>query len=100
MILPMCVEDYVSPTNTVRAIDAYVSTLDLATLGYQHSQMAASTGQPAFNPAVLLKLYLYGYMQRIHSSRRLEREAVRNLELIWLVEGSKPTYKTIADFRI
>ena len=99
MILPMCVEDYVSPTNTVRAIDAYVSTLDLATLGYRHSQMAASTGQPAFNPAVLLKLYLYGYMQRIHSSRRLERESLRNLELIWLVEGSKPTYKTIADFR-
>ena len=99
MILPMCVEDYVSPTNTVRAIDAYVSTLDLATLGYQHSQMAASAGQPAFNPAVLLKLYLYGYMQRIHSSRRLERESLRNLELIWLVEGSKPTYKTIADFR-
>lgn len=99
MILPMCVEDYVSPINTVRAIDAYVSTLDLATLGYQHSQIAASTGQPAFNPAVLLKLYLYGYMQRLHSSRRLEREAVRNLELVWLVEGSKPTYKTIADFR-
>lgn len=99
MILPMCVEDYVSPTNTVRAIDAYASTLDLATLGYQHGQIAATTGLPAFNPAVLLKLYLYGYLQPIHSSRRLEQEAVRNLERVWLVEDSKPTYKTIADFR-
>ena len=99
MILPERVEDYVSPTNTVRAIDAYVGTLNLATLGYKHSQFVAATGQPAFNPAVLLKLYLYGYMQRINSSRKLEREARRNLELMWLVEGSKPTYKTIADFR-
>ena len=99
MILPMRVEDYVSPTNTVRAIDAYVGTLNLTAQGYKHSQFVAASGQPAFNPAVLLKLYLYGYMQRIHSSRRLEREAVRNLELMWLVEGTKPTYKTIADFR-
>lgn len=99
MILPMRVEDYISSTNTVRAIDAYVGTLDLAALGYKHSQFVAATGQPAFNPAVLLKLYLYGYMQRINSSRRLEREAAHNLELMWLVEGSTPTYKTIADFR-
>jgi transposase len=95
----MRVEDYVSPTNTVRAIDAYVGTLDLTALGYKHSQFASATGQPAFNPAVLLKLYLYGYLQHLNSSRKLERETVRNLELMWLVEGSKPTYKTIADFR-
>jgi transposase len=99
MILPMRVEDYVSPTNTVRAIDAYVSTLSLTALGYKHSQFVSVTGQPAFNPGVLLKLYLYGYLQSINSSRKLEREAGRNLELMWLVEGSKPTYKTIADFR-
>lgn len=97
LILPMRVEDYVSPTNKVRAIDAYVGTLDLAALGYRHSQFAAC-GQPAFDPAVLLKLYLYGYLHRIHS-RRLESEAARNLELMWLVEGSSPSYKTIADFR-
>ncbi len=64
MILPMRVEDYVSSTNTVRAIDAYVGTQDLAALGYKHSQFVATAGQPAFNPAVLLKLYLYGYMYR------------------------------------
>ena len=99
LILPVRVEDYVSPTNTVRAIDAYVDTLDLAALGYRHSQFAAACGQPAFDPAVLLKLYLYGYLHRIHSSRRLESEAARNLELVWLVAGSSPSYKTIADFR-
>lgn len=99
MILPMRVEDYVSPTNTVRAIDAYVGTLDLTALGYKHSQFVSATGQPAFNPAVLLKLYLYGYLQHLNSSRKLERETQRNLELMWLVEGSQPTYKTIADFR-
>jgi transposase len=97
--LPIRVEDYVSATNSVRAIDAYVSTLDLSALGYKHSQFVAASGQPAFNPAVLLKLYLYGYVQRINSSRRLESESQRNLELIWLMEGSTPTYKTIADFR-
>ena len=99
MILPLRVEDYVSLTNTVRAIDAYVGTLNLTTLGYKHSQFVAVSGQPAFNPAVLLKLYLYGYLNHINSSRKLERETARNLELMWLVEGSKPTYKTIADFR-
>jgi transposase len=99
MVLPMRIEDYVSPTNSVRAIDAYVGTLDLTALGFKNSQFATASGQPAFNPAVLLKLYLYGYMQRITSSRRLACEVARNLELVWLVEGSTPTYKTIADFR-
>jgi transposase len=99
MILPMRVEDYVSQTNTVRAIDAYVGTLNLNTLGYKHSQFVSASGQPTFNPAVLLKLYLYGYLNQLNSSRKLERETVRNIELMWLVEGSKPTYKTIADFR-
>jgi transposase len=99
MLLPMRVEDYVSPANTVRAIDAYVGTLDLAALGYKNSRFQSLAGQPAFDPAVLLKLYLYGYLYRITTSRRLECEAGRNLELMWLVEGSRPGYKTIADFR-
>ncbi len=99
MLLPPRVEDYVHQNNTVRAIDAYVNTLDLQTLGFKHTQVIQCSGQPAYNPASLLKLYLYGYMQGLRSSRKLERETFRNLEVIWLVEGITPSYKTIADFR-
>jgi transposase len=99
MLLPPCVDEYVSQNNPVRAIDAYVDTLDLQALGFANSQPVMGAGQPAYDPAALLKLYLYGYLQGIRSSRKLEREAGRNLEVIWLVEGLRPTYKTIADFR-
>lgn len=99
MILPPRVEDYVHQNNAVRAIDAYVDTLDLQALDFKHTHARQSSGQPAYDPAALLKLYLYGYMQGIRSSRKLERETVRNLEVIWLVEGITPSYKTIADFR-
>ena len=101
MLLPNCVEDYVSAHNPVRAIDAFVNYLDLQQLGFQHAQPSTGSGvgQPAYDPAVLLKLYLYGYQQRIHSSRRLECEARRNMELIWLCQGCQPSYKTISDFR-
>lgn len=99
MLLPPRVEDYVHQNNTVRAIDAYVNTLDLQALDFKHTHATQSSGQPAYDPAALLKLYLYGYMQGIRSSRKLERETVRNLEVIWLVEGITPSYKTIADFR-
>ena len=99
MLLPPCVDDYVSRNNPVRAIDAYVDTLDLQALGFTNSQPVLSAGQPAYDPAALLKLYLYGYLQGIRSSRKLEREANRNLEVMWLIEGLQPTYKTIADFR-
>jgi len=99
MLLPSRVEDYVSQNNTVRAIDAYVNTLDLKELKFQHAEVVITSGQPPFNPAALLKLYLYGYLQGIRSSRKLESEAQRNLEVMWLVEGLLPTYKTIADFR-
>ena len=99
MLLPPCVDEYVSQNNPVRAIDAYVDTLDLQALGFANSQAVISAGQPAYNPAALLKLYLYGYLQGIRSSRKLECEASRNLEVMWLVEGLRPTYKTIADFR-
>ena len=99
MLLPPRVEDYVSQNNTVRAIDAYVNTLNLHQLEFTNTQIVISAGQPAYAPGALLKLYLYGYLQGIRSSRKLERETCRNLEVIWLVEGLQPTYKTIADFR-
>lgn len=98
MLLPPRVEDYISQNNTVRAIDAYVNTLDLHQLAL-NTQKIISAGQPAYDPSALLKLYLYGYLQGIRSSRKLERETSRNLEVIWLVEGLQPTYRTIADFR-
>lgn len=86
MLLPPCVDEYVSQNNPVRAIDAYVDTLNLQALGFANSQPVMSAGQPAYDPAALLKLYLYGYLQGIRSSRKLEREASRNLEVMWLVE--------------
>lgn len=99
MLMPARVEDYVSQTNAVRAIDVYIETLDMEELGFKHTTPAFSAGQPPFNPKALLKLYLYGYHQDIRSSRKLERETHRNIEVIWLVEGIKPSYKTIANFR-
>ena len=100
MLLPSHVEDYVSENNPVRAIDAYVDTLNLETLGFQHStNNKTMRGQPAYDPAALLKLYLYGYTHSIRSSRRLEAETHRNLDTIWLLEALKPHYKTIANFR-
>lgn len=100
MLLPPCVDDYVSDDNLARAIDAYVDSSDLEALGFANAQPPkTATGQPAFHPADLLKLYLYGYLHRVRSSRRLEAEARRNLEVIWLLGGLAPSYKTIADFR-
>jgi transposase len=97
--LPTRVEDYVSPDNPVRAIDAYVRSLDLIDLGFANSDNYSGVGQRAYSPTLLLGLYLWGYLNRIHSSRRLELECKRNLELIWLVESLTPGYHTIADFR-
>lgn len=99
MLLPPCVDEYVHQNHPVRAIDAYVDTLDLHALGFKNTQPGIGVGQPAYDPAALLKMYLYGYLQGIRSSRKLEREASRNLEVMWLIEGLRPTYKTIADFR-
>ena len=98
-LLPPRVEDYVSETNLVWAIDAYVDTLDLPELGFTNSGGDLPPDQPAFDPGMLLKLYLYGYLNRVRSSRRLERECRRNLELMWLLEGLVPSYRTIAEFR-
>lgn len=97
--LPPRVEDYVSEDNSVRAIDAYVNSLNLETLGFKNSGKYSGVGQPPFSPALHLKLYIWGYLNRVRSSRRLETESKRNLELIWLLEGLTPGYHSIADFR-
>jgi transposase len=98
--LPPHLDDFVDKDNAVRAIDAYVDSLDLLALGFQHAErMGGKAGQPAYDPADLLKLYLYGYLNRVRSSRRLEREARVNIELMWLLHGLTPGYRTIADFR-
>jgi transposase len=98
-LLPPRIEDYVAPDNAVRAIDSFVGLLDLAKLGFRHAKRGVGAGQPPYDPSDLLKLYLYGYINRVRSSRRLEREAARNLELIWLLKNLKPAYRTIANFR-
>jgi transposase len=98
-LLPARIEDYVGPNNPVRAIESFVCALDLAKLGFRHADRSVEVGQPPYNPADLLKLYLYGYINQVRSSRRLEREACRNLELIWLLKNLKPGYRTIANFR-
>lgn len=98
LLLPECVADYVDENNPVRVIEAFVGQLNLTDLGFDRA-IPAETGRPAYHPATLLKLYIYGYLNRIPSSRRLEREAQRNLELIWLLGHLAPDFKTIADFR-
>jgi transposase len=98
-LLPPSIEGYVHETNPVRAIDAYVDTLDLAKQGFQNSPGGVCAGQPAYPPEALLKLHLYGYLNKVRSSRRLESETYRNLEAVWLVGALHPRYKTIADFR-
>jgi transposase len=98
-LLPARVEDYVGPDNPVRAIEAYVGALDLEKLGFRHASGGLGAGQPSYHPADLLKAYLYGYLYRVRSSRRLEQEAQRNLELMWLLKGLTPGYRTIAKFR-
>jgi transposase len=97
--LPRRIDDCVGADNPVRAIDAYVDTVDLVALGFVNAGGALRCGQPAFAPAALLKLYIAGYLDRVHSSRRLARECRRNLEFMWLLEGLTPGYRTIAAFR-
>jgi transposase len=97
-LFPEQLEDYVADDNPVRVVDVFVEHLDLGKLGFD-GVSPMKTGRPAYHPAVLLKLYIYGYLNRIQSSRRLERESQRNLELIWLMEHLTPDFKTIANFR-
>jgi transposase len=97
-LLPECLDDFIDEDNPVRVIDAFVDELDLQALGFLGMEPAA-TGRPSYHPSVLLKIYIYGYLNRIQSSRRLEREAHRNVELMWLTGRLAPDFKTIADFR-
>src|SRR3990170_175695 len=97
-LLPECLDDWIDESNPVRVIDAFVEALDPAELGFAGVEPAA-TGRPAYHPAVFLKLYIYGYLNRVQSSRRLEREAGRNLEVMWLLGRRVPDDKVIADFR-
>ena len=97
-LLPACLEDFVSDDNPVRVIDVFIDGLKLSKLGFDGA-LPAVTGRPAYHPATLLKLYLFGYLNRRQSSRRLEREAQRNVELMWLLRRLTPDFKTIADVR-
>ena len=98
LLLPEAVDDYVGADNPVRFIDAFVDEFDLEKAGFVRT-MAKTTGRPGYHPGDLLKLYIYGYLNRVRSSRRLEAEAQRNLEVIWLLRQLRPDFKTIADFR-
>src|SRR6202451_1562101 len=98
LLLPEAVEDYVGIDNPVRFIDAFVDGLNLADAGFARVRPKA-TGRPGYAPGDLLKLYIYGYLNRVRSSRRLEAECHRNIEVIWLLRTLKPDFKTIADFR-
>ena len=97
-LLPERLDDYVTEDNPVRVVDVFVDNLDLAALGFDRA-IAQATGRPGYHPATLLKIYIYGYLNRVQSSRRLEREAQRNIELMWLTGRLAPDFKTIADFR-
>ena len=97
-LLPEVLDDFVTEDNPVRVVDVFVDGLDLQTLGFERV-IATGKGRPGYHPAVMLKLYIYGYLNRIQSSRRLEKESHRNVELMWLLTRLMPDFKTIADFR-
>ena len=97
-LLPERLDDYVTEDSPVRVVDVFVDNLDLTALGFERA-IAQATGRPGYHPATLLKIYIYGYLNRVQSSRRLEREAQRNIELMWLTGRLAPDFKTIADFR-
>src|SRR3984957_20125313 len=98
LLLPEAVDDYVGSDNPVRFIDAFVDGLDLAAAGFGRVK-AKATGRPGYAPGDLLELYIYGYLNRVRASRRMEAEGHRNIEVIWLLGTLKPDFKTIADFR-
>jgi transposase len=97
-LFPELLDDYIAADTPVRVIDAFVDELDLTGRGFE-GMAPEATGRPGYHPASLLKIYIYGYLKRIQSSRRLERETQRNVELIWLTGRLMPDFKTIADFR-
>jgi transposase len=97
-LFPECLDDWINEDNPVRVVDAFVDATDLSGLGFD-GVVPEATGRPSYHPSVLLKLYIYGYLNRVQSSRRLEREARRNVEVMWLIGRLVPDHKTIADFR-
>src|ERR1700689_5118411 len=97
-LFPECLDDWVDEGNSIRAVDVFVDALELRDLGFGGVDPAA-TGRPAYHPSPMRKLYIYGYLNRVQSSRRLEREAGRNLEVMWLTGRLVPDHKTIANFR-
>lgn len=97
-LLPACVDDYVGPDALVRVVDAFVASLDLGKLGFGRT-VAAATGRPGFDPGDMLRLYIWGYLNQVRSSRHLERACVRDLEALWLLGRLAPDYRTIASFR-
>ncbi len=97
-LFPEALDDFVTDENPVRIVDVFVDSLDLASLGFK-KVVTKTKGRPCYHPGTMLKLYIYGYLNRIQSSRRLEKETHRNVELMWLLERLQPDFKTIADFR-
>src|SRR6187402_1382929 len=98
LLFPEIIDDYITPGNPVRFIDAFVAELALKELGFRHATLP-EMGRPPYDPGDLLRLYVYGYLNRTRSSRQLEREAGRNVEVMWLMRKLRPDFKTIADFR-
>lgn len=98
MLFPESIDDYIGDNSPVRVIDEYIEQVDIAGLGFKKA-VPSYIGRPSYHPKDLIKLYLYGYLNRVRSSRRLEHEAMRNIEVIWLLKKLKPDFKTIADFR-
>ena len=100
LLLPPCIDDYIDKDNGVRAIDMYIDILDMTKLKFTNTRKSnRSDGQKAYSPKLLLKIYIYGYLNKIRSSRMLERECKRNIELMWLTANLIPTYRTISEFR-
>jgi transposase len=98
ILFPDTLDKYIDKENPVRFIDAFIEGLNIEKLGFKHS-LPSETGRPSYNPSDLLKLYTYGYLNQVRSSRKLERECHRNLEVMWLMKKLVPDHKTIADFR-
>ena len=97
-LMPMCLDDMISPDSEVRAIDAIVEKMDIQSIGFTYSE-TKDTGRKPYSPVDMFKLYAYSYFSGIRSSRKIERECYRNIEVMWLINGLKPDFKTIADFR-
>jgi transposase len=99
ILFPDTLDEYATEENPVRFVDAFVDDLDLEKLGFRHAKLDGGVGRPPYDPSDLLKLYVYGYLNQIRSSRKLEKACVSNLEVMWLMKKLTPDFKTIADFR-